>query len=314
VTTQTDAHTTPQAVPNPLISRRNLIILALISLYLVWGSTYLGLRVGLESFPPFLLGSIRYAFSTLILFAFLFATRKPMPALAQARNAMIVGALTLGVGTGGVAFAQQWVSSGLASVAVAAVPLWTAMFAVFFMKRPSKMEWVGLVIGFSGIILLNLGSDIRAQPLGMIALIIAPLSWSFGSILSRKLSLPDGMTAIAFECLGACVLFAVVAVLRQEPLVSDPPTLRSWFALVYLAIFGSLVGYTAYMYLLKTVRPTVATSYAYVNPLVAVFLGVVLAGETLTLVGIMAMVIILTGVIIVMTARDTQAKSSQTSA
>jgi len=282
-------------------SKRAGVFIALLSVYLIWGSTYLGIAVALESFPPVVLGVTRFALSAAILFfALLVVRREPLPTPRQMLNAMLIGVLTLGIGTTAVAFAEQHVSSGLAALAVAATPLWTAAFSFMLFKRPTRLEWVGLLVGFSGILLLNLDKGLSGQPQGALPLIIGPVCWSFGSILSKRLDMPKGFMAIAFECLGAMLMMAALMLISGDRLPANPST-SSVLAIVYLATFGSLIGFTAYIYLLDNVRPAIATSYAYVNPIVALALGVLLLaeGDSVTPLMIVAMAVILGGVILV---------------
>lgn len=294
----TTAQPVPLAEPN---NRRVLVPIALIALYLVWGSTYLGLAFGLESFPPFLMNAIRFWLAAGLVFGvLLIGQRAPLPPRREALHALLVGVLTLGVGVGGVSFAQQWVSSGLAALAVAATPLWVAVFSALLTAKSTRLEWIGLVVGFSGIVLLNLDGSFSAQPEGALPLLLAPISWSFGSVLSRRLTMPRGFMAIAFELLGAALFMTVAALLLGERLTVTP-TLNSVLAVVYLALFGSLIGYTSFMYLMKNVSPALATSYAYVNPVVALILGVLLLGEGrfITPTVIVASVVTLSGVVLV---------------
>ena len=278
------------------------IVLALLALYLIWGSTYLGIRIAIEGFPPFMMAGIRFTVAGSALYLFLRLKGEPNPNLKQWRNAGMIGLLLLLGGNGGVTFAEQWVPSGLAAVAVATMPLWAALFAGLFGRWPGKIEWLGLAVGFVGVVLLNLENGLRANPIGAIALIIATMSWAFGSTWSRKLELPKGLMGSAVEMLVAGVVTLFVSLGVGEQLQSAPSE-RSWLALIYLIIFGSLVAYSAYMYLLANVRPTLATSYAYVNPIVAVALGALIVGETITGLGIIAMVVILAGVVLVLVAR-----------
>ncbi len=304
----TTAQSLPLAEPN---HRRVLVPIALIALYIVWGSTYLGLAVGLESFPPFLMNAIRFWLAAGLVFgALLIVRRVPLPPRREAFNALLVGTLTLGVGVGGVAYAQQWVSSGLAALAVAATPLWVAVFSALLTAQSTRLEWAGMIVGFSGIVLLNLDNSFSAQPEGALPLLLAPLSWSLGSVLSRRLTMPRGFMAIAFELLGAAVFMTVAALLLGERL-EGMPTLNSMLAVAYLGIFGSLIGYTSFMYLIKNVRPALATSYAYVNPVVALALGVLLLGEGqfITPTVIVASVVTLSGVVLVAYASSRRAKA-----
>jgi len=278
------------------------IILALLALYLIWGSTYLGIRIAIEGFPPFMMAGIRFTAAGTALYLFLRLKGEPNPTLKQWRNAGAIGLLLLLGGNGGVTFAEQWVPSGLAAVAIATMPLWAALFAGFWGRWPGKLEWVGLAVGFVGVILLNLENGLRANPLGAGVLIMSAMSWAFGSTLSTRLELPGGLMSSAVEMLVAGVVTLTLSLGIGERLHSAPSE-SAWLALIYLIIFGSLVAYSAYMYLLRHVRPTLATSYAYVNPVVAVALGAAIAGEAITWLGVAAMVVILAGVAFVLAAR-----------
>lgn len=282
---------------------RLAIGISLILLYILWGGTYLGMRVALQSFPPFLLAGIRFLIAGTLLFTLLRARGAAMPTRKEWLGAAIVGALLLLGGNGGVTFAEQWVASGLAAVAIGAVPLWAALFAGLFGRWPTRFEWCGLVVGFAGLILLNLGHGLTsANPLGAIVLLIAPVSWAFGSILSQRLSLPKGLMASAAELLCGGVLLTLIGLGSGERITSIP-TLPAILAMLFLIAGGSLIAYTAYSYLLSHVRASLATSYAYVNPVVAVCLGVWLAGERISLTGVIAMLVILSGVVLVTMGR-----------
>ncbi len=268
---------------------------ALLSLYLIWGSTYLGMRFALESFPPFIMSGIRFLLAGSILYTFLRLRKHPAPTRAQWLASALIGLLLIVVGNGGVSFAEQWVASGLAAVMVAATPLWTAVFIGLQGRWPSRMECIGLGLGFVGVILLNLEHGVWSNPLGAIILLLAPMGWSLGSALSSRVSLPPGLMASATQMLIGGVILLVLALLLGERM-TRLPSIHALMALVYLIIFGSLIAFSAYGYLLRHVRPALATSYAYVNPMVAVVLGIGLAGEKITLVGVLAMLVILTGV------------------
>jgi drug/metabolite transporter (DMT)-like permease len=275
------------------------IVLALLAVYVIWGSTYLGIRIAIEGFPPFMMAGIRFLIAGGALYIFLRARGLPNPGWVQWRNAAFIGALLLVGGNGSVTFAEQWVSSSLAALAVGTTPLWAALFAGLWGRWPSRVEWLGLGLGFVGIIFLNLESDLRASPVGAAALLFATASWAFGSIWSRHLSLPAGLMSSATEMLAGGAVLMVLSLSAGERLTAVPSD-RSLWALAYLIVFGSIVAYSAYLYLLGRVRPSLATSYAYVNPVVAVALGVGLAGERITALGITAMFAIIAGVLLVM--------------
>jgi len=279
------------------------IALALLTVYLIWGSTYLGIRIALESFPPFLLAGVRFLLAGSVLYLGLRARGAPPPSRSQWAGGALLGTLLLVGGNAGVTFAEQWVASGLAALGVATVPLWAALFAGLMGRWPRPLEWAGVALGFAGIVLLSLEGDMRANPLGALILLLAATSWAFGTVWSRRLSLPEGLMASAVEMLAAGIVLLPISLLAGERM-SSPPSTRALLAFVYLVTFGALVAFSAYNYLLRRVRPALATSYAYVNPLVAVALGVGLAGERIGGSGLLAMVVILAGVGLVMLGRE----------
>ena len=280
------------------MKQKTIIIFALLSMYLIWGSTYLVIRIAIVSIPPLLMTSTRLLLAGVILFVFLMLRRHKMPNRRQWMNALIVGGLMLGGGLGMTTFAEQWIESSLAAVLVATIPLWTMVMMSVGGKRPLRQEWLGIFVGLVGVLLLNVEDNLQANPFGAFLMILAPISWSLGSVLSRRLDLAKGSMGFASEMLmGAAVLF-VLAMLRGERITAMPDT-SAIIAWLYLAIFGSLIAFSAYMYLLQTVNLTLATSYAYVNPVVAVFLGVLVAGETISNLGLVAIGIILSAVVII---------------
>ena len=283
--------------------KRMFIILSLISLYILWGGTYLAMRIALQGFPPFILAGVRQLTAGILLFIFLRLRKQALPTRKQWLTAIVVGGLLLVVGNGGVVFAEQWVSSGLAALALGAIPLWAAVFSGLFGRWPTRIEWFGLGLGFSGLVLLNFGNGLHANPLGAIVLFIAPIGWAFGSILSQHLPSPKGLMASSSQMIAGGVLLFVVGFATGEHMTGIPGP-RPLAAMAYLIIGGSLVAFSAYGYLLRTVRPALATSYAYVNPLVAVGLGVALAGEQISMIELFAMFIILTGVGLVTLGRE----------
>jgi drug/metabolite transporter (DMT)-like permease len=285
------------------IRKRLLIILSLLSLYFLWGGTYLAMRIALQGFPPFILAGVRQLTAGILLFLFLWLRKHELPTRKQWLTAIVVGGLLLVVGNGGVVFAEQWVSSGLAALALGAIPLWTALFSGLFGRWPTRIEWFGLGLGFSGLVLLNLENGLHANPLGAIVLFIAPIGWALGSILSQHLPSPKGLMASASQMLAGGVLLFIVGFGTGEHMTSMPGP-GPLAAMAYLIIGGSLIAFSAYGYLLRHVRPALATSYAYVNPLVAVGLGVALAGEQITMIGLLAMLTILSGVGLVSLGRD----------
>jgi drug/metabolite transporter (DMT)-like permease len=249
------------------------------------------------------MAGIRFVIAGGLMFVFLRLRGAANPTRKEWGAATIVGLLLLVGGNGLVTFAEQWVASGLAALAVATVPIFAALFAGVWGKWPSRQEWLGLVVGLAGVVLLNLEGDLRANPLGAVALFFATASWALGSVWSRYLPMPKGMMSSAAEMLTGGVVLLVLGLVTGEQITAIPEP-SSIFALVYLIIFGAIIAFTAYNYLLQRVSPSLATSYAYVNPVVAVGLGVGLAGEQVTLFGLIAMPIILLGVAIVVLAKS----------
>ncbi|MBI5739769.1 MAG: drug/metabolite exporter YedA [Nitrospirae bacterium] len=274
------------------------VLLALLAVYFSWGSTYLAIRIALKSLPPFFMMGIRFFVVGAGLYIFLRMRGDRPPDRSQWINSSLIGGLLLLGGSGGVAYAEQWISSGLAALMIATTPLWTVLFSGIWKHRPTRLEWTGLILGFAGVAILNLEADLKGNPAGAIALMLAAMSWAFGSAWSRQISLPSGMMASAAEMITGGALVLLVSLFAGER-ISGVPTWDSVAAVLYLAIFGSLVGFIAYMYLLDKVRPALATSYAYVNPIIAIILGVWFAGETINAEGVAAMVVILAGVVLV---------------
>lgn len=278
--------------------RRSLAIaLSLAAVYLVWGSTYYAMRVALGGFPPLLMGGVRFTLAGMLLYAALRARGAAPPTRGQWARSALVGVMLLAFGNGGVAMAEQWVASGLAAVMIASVPLWAALFGGLFGRWPTRRELVGLAIGAGGVLVLNLGGGLSASPRGAALLLGASASWALGSVWSRRLDLPSGLMASAAQMLGGGAVLLVTSLAR-----GDRPSITSAepvIAVGYLVLFGSIVAYSAYGYLLRTVSPALATSYAFVNPVVAVILGVSLGSERIGWTAVGAMAVILAGVALV---------------
>jgi drug/metabolite transporter (DMT)-like permease len=181
---------------------------------------------------------------------------------------------------------------------VATVPLFTLLCGYFWGARNTRLEWAGIVLGIIGIAMLNLGSNLQSSPLGAALLIFAGATWAFGSVWSKHLPLPQGAMASAVEMLVGGVVLLIASAVSGEHLEKLPP-IEGWAALAYLTVFGSIIAFNAYMYLLKHVRPAAATSYAYVNPAVAVLLGIVFVGETIGIEEALAMAVIISAVVLI---------------
>lgn len=275
------------------------LISALFALYFIWGSTYFAIRIGVESWPPLMMAGLRFFIAGCVMFTFLLLRGYKVPTMKQWLAAGAIGILLLAVGNGLVTVAEYLnVPSGIAAVMVATVPLFTLCFSRLWGMPNSRMEWTGVAIGLFGILLLNTGSSLDGNPWGAVLILIASISWALGSVWSSRLTLPTGLMAGATEMIIAGVVLLVASRLHGEQL-TVMPSLSGFLALGYLMVFGSMIAISAYMYLLKTVRPAIATSYAYVNPMVAVLLGIGFGGEWLSPVEWLALMVILCAVLLV---------------
>ena len=283
------------------------IALALAAVYVIWGSTYLAIRFALEGgFPPFLLGGIRFLIAGGLMYAFLRWRGVPAPTRPQWRNAVVMGLLLMLFGNGMVNLAEQTVSSGMTAVAVASAPLWIGIFSAMRGDKPGRMEWVGIAIGFLGVLWLNADSSLTASPVGLVALLVASLSWSFGSVWSRGRDLPSPFMSSAAQMLCGGVAMCIVGAAVGERF-DGMPSAHGMAAFAYLIVFGSIIGFSSYIWLLHHVRPALASSYAYINPAIAVALGAWLAGERFGSHELVAMGVILLGVVAITFAKTAKA-------
>ena len=280
-----------------------LIIAALFCTYFIWGSTYLALRFGIESFPPFLLVGVRFTIAGIILYAVMRFLGAPNPLPKQWLGATAVGILLPALGNGTVTYVQQTVSSSVAALAIATAPIWMAIFSSIWGHKISQKEWLGIAIGFVGIALLNIGGSLHGDYLNAFLLIFAAACWSFGSVFGKHIAMPDGLMGAACQMLMGGLVMLLASWLNNDTWPAQISA-KSWGALLFLIVLGSLVAYSAYMYLLKTVRPLVASSNTFVNPIVAFAVGISFAGETITLTEYVALAVILVGVFLVLTAEN----------
>ncbi|ELY4522957.1 drug/metabolite exporter YedA [Cronobacter turicensis] len=272
---------------------------ALFALYIIWGSTYFAIAVGVKSWPPFMMAGVRFLCAGVLLLTYLLATGHKLPARRPMLNAALIGVLLLAVGNGFVTVAEhQHVPSGIAAVMVATVPLFALIFSRFFGIQTRKLEWLGVAIGLAGIVLLNSGGNLNGNPWGALLILIGSLSWAFGSVYGSRIELPTGMMAGAIEMLAAGLVLMAASLLTGERMTTMPD-LSGFLAVGYLALFGSVIAINAYMYLIRNVSPAVATSYAYVNPVVAVLLGTGFGGESLSQMEWMALGVIIVAVLLV---------------
>jgi drug/metabolite transporter (DMT)-like permease len=286
------------------------IAAALFCTYFIWGSTYLALRFGIESFPPFLLVGVRFTVAGVILYAVMRYLGAPNPTQKQWLGASVVGILLPVFGNGTVTYVQQTVSSSMAALAISTAPIWMAIFSSLYGHKINAREWLGIAVGFVGIALLNLGGTFNGgnghgDLVSAFLLIFAAASWSLGSVLGKHIAMPPGLMGAACQMLtGGLVMLAVSAMYGDT--WPAQISAKSWGALVFLVLLGSLVAYSAYMYLLKTVRPLVASSNTFVNPVVAFAVGIWFAGETVTAIEYGALAVILVGVFLVLSAENNE--------
>jgi drug/metabolite transporter (DMT)-like permease len=285
-----------------------LVILALFCTYFIWGSTYLAIRFGIESFPPFLMAGVRFTIAGAILYIVMCYLGAPNPTKKQWLGASAVGILLPALGNGTVCYVQQTVSSSVAALSIATAPIWMAIFSSIWGHKITSKEWLGVAVGFVGIVLLNVGGTFNGNTghgnlTSALLLIFAAASWSFGSVWSKHLDMPTGLMASATQMLAGGLVLLVMSALQGEVW---PQTIsqKSWGAMLFLVVLGSLVAYSAYQYLLKTVRPLVASSNTFVNPVVAFIVGIWFANEHVTTVEFIALGVILAGVFLVLSASN----------
>ncbi len=305
---------TPSSPPE---SKRKLIFglrwsvaFALLTVWTVWGSTYLAIKIAVGTIPPFILISGRFLAAGAVLFVLARVRGERMPTLREWRNALVVGAFMLCGGVGLTAFAEQTNSSSLTTVIVACGSILNLLAAGLIMRDwPGRIEWLGIAIGIAGAVLLSLDGDVRANPQAVAVQFLALACWAIGSALSRRLTLAPGAMGNASEMLMGGVVLAGMSTLASErwPQSIPPAALGSW---LYLIVFGSVLAYTAYMHLVKLARPALATSYSYVNPAVAIVLGFLVLNERISLIAIVAMLIIFSAVLVISRVKSTAAKSA----
>jgi drug/metabolite transporter (DMT)-like permease len=292
---------------------RAQIIAAFASIYLVWGSTYLAIRYAIETIPPFIMGGVRFLISGVLLYVWARSRGAPKPTGLHWRNALIAGAFLLLGGNGAVVWAEKFVPSGLTALLVSILPFWLVIIEWVRppRRRPSSLILLGLVLGFVGIIVLigpgNVGGHGDIRPLGALVLILGSLSWAIGSFWSRDAELPrSGLLTTGMEMLTGGALLLIVGVLSGELSHFDigHVSKASTIGLLYLITFGSLLGFTSYIWLLDKVSPARLGTYAYVNPIVAVLLGWAIAGEKLSIRAGVAAAIVICAVALITSARS----------
>ena len=279
-----------------------LVLACLAATWLIWGSTYLAIKFALTSFPPFYQMGSRFLVAGTLLFAWLWLRGRALPTLVQWRNALIIGTLLLVSGMGFTAYSERTVASGLIVAYIAIIPIIVTGMNLPFGIKPSRLELCGMLVGVAGVMMLVRGEAFTASPAGLAAITIACVSWSLGSVLSPRLPLAPGAMGFASEMLcGSLLLLVLSAAVGERP--EWPPqsfALGSW---VYLIVFGSLIAFNAYMILLGRVSAALASSYTFVNPVIAMALGIWLGGEAVTAFEWAAAAVITAGVVLLVIGR-----------
>ncbi|HXY26051.1 MAG TPA: EamA family transporter [Candidatus Acidoferrum sp.] len=289
----------------------SLVVIAFAAVYVVWGSTYLAIRIGLESFPPLILAGLRHMTAGLILYPLFRQQADSRPTAINWRTTLVTGFLLLFAGNGGVSWAEQIVPSGVTALLVATVSFWLVTLDWLWPggMKPVPKVVMGLLLGFAGLAILvgpaQLGGSGRVDLSGAGILVLASLAWACGSLYAKHGKMPSSpMLGVAMQSLWGGAILLIVGALSGElrHFHIGAVSLRSWLALAYLIAFGSGIGFSAYIYILHKSTPARVSTYAFVNPVVALFLGWLMAGEAITLRTILAAAVILTAVILVITA------------
>ncbi|MFZ9674449.1 MAG: drug/metabolite exporter YedA [Ilumatobacteraceae bacterium] len=278
-----------------------LTVVSLAAVWVIWGSTYLAIKIGLETLPPFAMQGMRFVVASAFMLMFLRLRGHEWPSKRQVRNACGIGLLLLIGGLGMVTLAEdRGVDSGLVATIIAIQPMMMALWGGLWRTWPNRMQWVGMSIGLLGVLVLVSDDGLSGSWSGVSLVFVACVSWSFGSALSRRIDMPDGPMTTALEMASAACGFIVLSLITGESI--DAPSLRSGLAVGYLVVFGSIVAFSAFTYLIGNVSGPLAMSYAYINPAIAVLLGVVFSDETVSVNMAIALPVILVGVAIVTNA------------
>jgi drug/metabolite transporter (DMT)-like permease len=282
--------------------------LAFAAVYVLWGSTYLALHFVLESIPPFLMAAFRFITAGSIMFVFARLNKHAFPSREEIKNSAIIGFFLLVLGNGGVVWAQQYIGSGVTALIITIEPVWVVL--LLWMKnaenKPTSTVWFGIVLGVSGMLILIGPSGFtdveQLNPLGVIALLISSISWAIGSVYALKIKLPASSSmSTGFQMMAAGISMLMISTARAEWTGFDISTVTtsSILGFLYLVIFGSLIGFTSYAYIVKKANPTSVSTYAYVNPVIAVFLGWWIGNERVSRQTLLATLLLVSAVVII---------------
>lgn len=281
-------------------------IVALLLVYVIWSSTYLAIRIAVRHWPPFQMAGGRFVIAGAVLALWLRLRGDSLPTGKQWLASIPGGVLLFLAGNGIVSVASQTVSSAVVAVMSATTPLFAALFETMRGRRQRPGEWLGILCGIVGVGVLMFRSELRAQPATAALMLLAPIGWALGSTWARSLPMPAGLMGAAAQMFTGGIAMLIVAVGRGEPLMASFP-LRETASVIYLIIFGSLIGFSAYTYLLRHTRPAVAMSYAYVNPVLAALIAAVFGDGQVTLATMIATLLIAASVATVITVNRPRA-------
>src|SRR3984957_17617871 len=256
-----------------------LVGACLLAVYIVWGTTYFAIKVAIEGIAPFFLVGTRFVAAGVLLLGWQALRRAPMPTARQWGGAALVGFLLLVVGNGAVSVAEHWVSSGATVALISIMPLATALWSGVFGDWPRRAEWIAIALGGAGAAVMLLGRDLQGNIIGTLLILLGTISWSLGTVLSRRLDIPHGPTGFGAEMLTAGLMGLVISAALGEHW-TIPAAPRIWWAWGYLVVFGSLIAFSAYRFVVERVSASLAATYAYVNPPVGLVVGWWLGKET----------------------------------
>jgi len=270
-------------VGKPAIDPR--LIASLAAVYLIWSSTYLAIKISVHELPPLISMGVRFMIAGGVMLVIALRRGARIPPLRDWLRITPVGVLLFVGGNGFVAIGSQSLASGGIAVVCATMPLWVGVLGYGFGERPTSREWLSLSVGFVGVLVLMGSPSLAGKPVHIAFVIASPILWALGSLLARRTkdigAAHAGVVGPALQMLTGGIALALVGLVRGEPLPHDASA-SAWLAFAYLIVFGSLLGFTAYAWLLRNARPVIATSYAYVNPILAVLIGAALYAEPLS--------------------------------
>lgn len=305
-----------------MISQRAKIGAAFAAVYIIWGSTYLAIRFVIETLPPFFMAGTRFTIAGLVLYVWMRIRGKTGEPASHWSRAFLVGGFMLLGGHGAVVWAEQWIPSGLTSLLIATVPLWMVFLdSIHTRAKPNNRILGGLALGFSGVVLLISNTESlnasSVELIGGVVVIFGAFLWANGSLYSRSAKLSSSQfLATAMEMIAGGLLLLGASLVTGEwaQVRLDQVSFRSFVSWLYLIVFGALVAFTAYIWLLKMTTPARVSTYAYVNPIVAMFLGWALASEPITPMNALAAVIIVVSVIVITTQQSKEIRSQKKNA